>query len=404
MAKRYRGRFLTANPPALGIPPNKYGISTTTQQLQAIAKGVWPADVGVPTIGTATAGNNACASVTFTAPSKIGYPAPVYTVTSTPGNLTASGSSSPLTVTGLSVGTSYTFKVRASNAAGYTSACSSASNSVTAQVVGSQSFIYGTFSWVVPANVTSISVVTVGGGGGGRNAWNGGAGAGAGLAYVNNISVTPGETLTVIAGCGGRGRQTCGQSGAGSYLRRGGTNLVGASGGGGAGGAPGTSQFGTGGAGGYGSHGGGGAGGYSGSGGNGGSSNGPGAAGSGGGSGGGGGGGQAASWPLYYVYGGAGGGGTGLFGIGSNGAGGSGNSTSPAGGGGGGSGGGGGGGSYISAGSGGVYGGGGGVGGWLQCNCCVTCTGCGGDGGPGGVRIMWPGNTRSFPSTNASSP
>ena len=59
-----------------------------------------------PTIGTATnvgsgrAYNNGAATVTFTAPtSKL--PITSYTVTSTPGSFTASGSSSPITVAGL---------------------------------------------------------------------------------------------------------------------------------------------------------------------------------------------------------------------------------------------------------------------------------------------------------------
>jgi hypothetical protein len=82
-----------------------------------------------PTIGTATAGN-AQASVSFTAPGSNGNSTiTAYTVTSTPGGATTSGAASPLTVTGLSNGTPYTFKVTATNAAG-TSTASSASNSV----------------------------------------------------------------------------------------------------------------------------------------------------------------------------------------------------------------------------------------------------------------------------------
>lgn len=81
-----------------------------------------------PTIGTATAGV-AQASVTFTPATTGGSPAS-YTVTSTPGSLTASGSSSPLTVTGLTANTAYTFKAKAINSTG-TGQESSASNSAT---------------------------------------------------------------------------------------------------------------------------------------------------------------------------------------------------------------------------------------------------------------------------------
>jgi hypothetical protein len=85
---------------------------------------------GAPTIGTATAGN-AQASVTFTAPASNGGSAITsYTVTSSPGGLTASGSASPLVVTGLTNGTAYTFTVTATNAVG-TGPASAASNSVT---------------------------------------------------------------------------------------------------------------------------------------------------------------------------------------------------------------------------------------------------------------------------------
>jgi hypothetical protein len=88
--------------------------------MQAIAGGVWPSVPGAPTSVSATAGN-ASATVTFTAPSYTGYPAGItgYKATSTPGSFTATGSSSPLTVTGLTNGTSYTLAVQALNAAGY---------------------------------------------------------------------------------------------------------------------------------------------------------------------------------------------------------------------------------------------------------------------------------------------
>lgn len=85
---------------------------------------------GAPTIGTATAGDTQ-ADVTFTAPASIGGAAITgYTVTSNPGGFTGTGAGSPITVTGLTNGVSYTFTVTATNSAG-AGAASAASNSIT---------------------------------------------------------------------------------------------------------------------------------------------------------------------------------------------------------------------------------------------------------------------------------
>jgi hypothetical protein len=83
-----------------------------------------------PTIGTATAGGGS-ASVTFTAPADVGGGAITgYSVVSTPGGFIGTGASSPITVSGLTIGTAYTFKVFATNAYG-PSPLSAASNSAT---------------------------------------------------------------------------------------------------------------------------------------------------------------------------------------------------------------------------------------------------------------------------------
>lgn len=60
----------------------------------------------------------------------------------------------------------------------------------------------GTYSYVVPAGVTSVTVYAVAGGaGGGRG--NVPASPGGNSAYYNNYSVTPGNTYTVVVGSGG---------------------------------------------------------------------------------------------------------------------------------------------------------------------------------------------------------
>jgi hypothetical protein len=96
----------------------------------AASNSVTPSTVpGAPTGVTATTLYSQ-AIVTFTAPeSNGGSPITGYTVTSNPDGITRNGSSSPITITGLTYYTAYTFTVVATNING-NSASSSASNSV----------------------------------------------------------------------------------------------------------------------------------------------------------------------------------------------------------------------------------------------------------------------------------
>jgi len=102
-----------------------------------------------PVIGTATdGGTGTTVSVAFTA-NNSGGAGITYTALSSPGSLTGTGSSSPVTVSGLTSGTAYTFQVKAGNSLG-DSAYSAASNSVTP---------------VTPTAFESIATITVGSGG-----------------------------------------------------------------------------------------------------------------------------------------------------------------------------------------------------------------------------------------------
>jgi hypothetical protein len=152
-----------------------------------------------PTIGTATGGNGS-ASVTFTAPANVGGGAITgYTVVSTPGNITGTGTSSPVTVSGLTNGTAYTFTVFATNVYG-PSSLSAASNSVTPAV--------------------GLQYLVVAGGGGAyqasTNGLSGGAGAG-GLLTASNISIATGTNYTVTVGAGGSGNTNGSNSIFGSF-------------------------------------------------------------------------------------------------------------------------------------------------------------------------------------------
>lgn len=276
----------------------------------------------------------------------------------------------------------------------------------------------GTYSFVVPAGVGSICAVLVGGGGASEYAQTNvstppSGGGGGALTYGNNITVTPGETLTIVVGAGGtatdksNSTNAAAATGKASELKRGTTVLLGAGGGGygyngshpgGLGGTPYGSLSYTGYAGGAGGAvttsgvggGGGGAAGYNGVGGkgaDGGNITAAGAAGAGGGGGGGG------TLSNAKNAGGAGGG-VGLYGQGANGAGGT--ATATGNGGGGGSGGGNGDGAQGTViGKGGLYGGGGGGGPDASGTYLGPATGAN-----GAVRVIW-GAGRSFPSNAA---
>ena len=232
-----------------------------------------------------------------------------------------------------------------------------------------------TYSWVVPANVTLVSLVAIGGGGGDNS--GGGGGGGGALGWKNNLSVTPGASFSVTVG----NRSTSTASGGDSYLDYFGTYIRAQGGGGPSGqtGGNGGNRFncdggGAGGDGGTGVRaGGGGAGGYSGAGGR--------------------GGGRNAQYAGYNGSGGGGGGGTGIFGEGSSGLGATtyathSNTYGAGGGGGSGGGDGKGAGGALPSGNG-SYGGGAGSGSNR------------GSDAHGAVRIIW-GDGRAFPSTNVA--
>lgn len=241
----------------------------------------------------------------------------------------------------------------------------------------------GTTTFVVPSGVTSISVVCVGSGGGGGY-YSGRGGGGGGLRYKNNITVTPGQSISCRTGnpnvytndtldtSFGTTEDFAFYAGAGKYGGYGGT--ISSSGQGGTGSVI-TGEMGGGNGGSTTSGTGAGAAGYSGDGGNSGT---PGTAGSGGGGGGG-----------YNTggYGTAGGGGVGLYGMGASGAAGvSGNVAGKKG--------------SFKTGQTVSYTSSDGYGGSSPANGTHGGGGTNNDpysAGMGGIRVIWPGNQRKFP-------
>ncbi|OKP98982.1 chitobiase/beta-hexosaminidase C-terminal domain-containing protein [Paenibacillus sp. P46E] len=105
---------------------NAEGDSAASNERSATPKTV----PGAPDKVTAVSGNGQ-AVISFTAPeTNGGSPITGYEITSSPGNIVANGTASPITVTGLTNGTTYTFTVKAVNSAG-SSTASALSNAVT---------------------------------------------------------------------------------------------------------------------------------------------------------------------------------------------------------------------------------------------------------------------------------
>jgi hypothetical protein len=176
---------------------------------------------GAPTSVSASATSYSSASVSFSAPACTGHlTIDYYQVISSPGCITATGTS-PISVTGLSGSTSYTFRVRAHNSKGY-GCYSSSSGSITTPAqyttgsqfyaCASQNGVYTT--WVAPASgVSTISVLAVSGGArGSRNFFgyccctgqqinvHGDSGQSGQVNWTNNYTVVPGRSYNVLAG------------------------------------------------------------------------------------------------------------------------------------------------------------------------------------------------------------
>ena len=180
---------------------------------------------GAPTGVSASASTYSSASVSFSAPACTGHlTIDYYQAISTPGCITATGTS-PISVTGLSSSTAYTFKVRAHNSKGY--GCYSGSsgsittpaqptylsistsgacvytcgNYKTAIFYGNGSFTVNSLGSGVGNYGNQINTIVVGGGGGGGSCYAAGGGGGAGLVIIYNgcLSIAGGGSVGVSA-------------------------------------------------------------------------------------------------------------------------------------------------------------------------------------------------------------
>ena len=168
-----------------------------------------------PTITSVTHGFEKV-TVAFAANGTGGKSISLYTAIPNSGS-SQSAVSSPINVTSLSAGTSYTFTVTATNANGVSAASSISSSSIPFSASGGSITTYtgyrvhsftSTQSFVVNGNTAPVDYLTVaGGGGGGRGCCGGGygAGGGGGGGFLTSNTSIPVGTHTITVGGGGSG-------------------------------------------------------------------------------------------------------------------------------------------------------------------------------------------------------
>lgn len=197
------------------------------------------ASVAKPTEPTINAVANsgstgAVADVSLTFPN-IGASATNYTVTSSPGGITATGNTSPITVNGLTPSTTYTFTATATGAQGTSPATPVSSSITTPSAYRLEQTFTNSGTFTVPSGVSKIAVFATGGGNGGSNggpsivgyfhlgAYYGAGSGGAGgrsssVSSFTEFDVTPGNTYTVTIGAGGNAGSTGGTTSFGNLV------------------------------------------------------------------------------------------------------------------------------------------------------------------------------------------
>lgn len=129
-------------------------------------------------------------------------------------------STSTATISGLSAGTTYYFRIWAYCTCSSGDIYSNYSQATCKVTSHGQTTLTSSGTWTVPAGVRSIDICCVGGGGGGAGAYvwrtgsdhsysadctSGGGGAGGYVVTKTGVAVTPGQKHTVVIGSGGTG-------------------------------------------------------------------------------------------------------------------------------------------------------------------------------------------------------
>ena len=196
------------------------GINTASNSISGISFGTTPpklgninaiystgeslANVVVSNVSTSSPYTFVVSGLKSTSGLIAGNPGSVITATSVTGSFGAGNTVIVYSILGYTSLVAYVTTGTSVPVAGIITNFTATGATATTPVVGQVAYTTtGTYSWTAPAGVTSVSVVAVGGGGGGGYTWSSGGGGGGGLGWKNNISVTPGQTYTVVVGTGG---------------------------------------------------------------------------------------------------------------------------------------------------------------------------------------------------------
>jgi len=181
------------------VSPSSQGTATPLYNWLLAGEVPLPSVPAAPRVSAAA--GDAQAKVTFNLAGTSGYTITSVTATSSPGSFTTSGTTSPLTVSGLTNGTAYTFKVVSTNA--YGASAVATTNRVTPHAPASTpafSPAAGSYSGTQSVAISAPSGGVICYNATGSPKTNGSTGCAVGTLYTGAIRVLGSETLYAIAG------------------------------------------------------------------------------------------------------------------------------------------------------------------------------------------------------------